>query len=72
VVYASLDAAMAASRTIPTALFGQLINIQVIQGSETQYFPHCLFKTIRPNVQGCSVTYTMEAVTQMVTTVAPA
>lgn len=72
VTYATPDAALAASRTVPTAMLNNKIVLRVTEGAEVQYFPSAVCSSIIPNLQGKSVTYNMDFVTQMVTTEEPA
>lgn len=72
VLYPTLDAAMAASRTVPSAFLGQLLNLKVTQGSEIQFFPNCVTNSMKPNVQGANVEYSIELVSKMVTNIEPA
>lgn len=72
ITYLDAQTALAASRTIPGTLLNNQVNLRVVEGSETQYFPNAVCHSILPNVQGASVTFSMEFTTQMVTNVEPA
>lgn len=72
VTYVSAQAALAATRTVPTALLNSLVNIKVTQGTEVQYFPSASCGHIRPSLQGCTVVYNIDFVSKMVTAVEPA
>ena len=71
VTYASLDAALAASRTVPTTFLNNYIHLQVTQGTETQYFPYAVCTSFKCNVQGASVVYDVELTSRMVQSSAP-
>ena len=69
--YGTAAASLAASRTVPLAFLNNKIHLQVIQDSETQYFPNAVFSDVEPDVQGSNVTWNMNCVTQMVTATDP-
>ena len=69
-----LGAALAASRSIPLLFLTTLINLQIVEPSgsgETQYLPNCVFSKCKPTVQGATVVFDMDFVSQMVTSTPP-
>jgi hypothetical protein len=72
VVYADRSAALAASRTVRTALVGAKNTFKVSEPTgaspETQYYHNAIVKTIASNVQGANVTYVFAFDSDLVST----
>ena len=72
VQYASLDLALQSLRTNPYfALVGAKFHLQVVQGSETHYYPNAVLDSYAPDLAGGAVVHKLTMSADQATAVAP-